>query len=90
MTTEDGDEEAPFKYLSDDTKTLVFMWAPESNVSTKRIETFMWEDNNYPQGAQYLYYYPDYPGTELGQEIVNKGIFLSLDLTKPGGIEPAE
>lgn len=90
MTTEDGDEVAPFKYLSDDTKTLLFMWVPESKISTKRIETFMWEDNNYPQGAQYLYYYPDYSGTELGQEIVNKGIFLSLDLTKPGGIEPAE
>lgn len=89
MTTEDGDEATPFKYLSDDLKTLMYMWSPESKVSTKRIETLMWEDTKYPGGTQYIYYYPDYPGTELGEEIVNKGIFLSLDLNK-ATMEPAK
>lgn len=27
----------------------------------------MWEDTKYPGGTQYIYYYPDYPGTELGE-----------------------
>ena len=81
MTTE-NDEMAPLKYLSDDAKTLMFMWAPESMISIKQIKTLMWEDTKYPVGTQYIYYYPDYPGTELGEEIVNKGIFLSLDLNK--------
>ena len=81
MTTE-IDEMAPFKYLSDDAKTLLFMWAPESMISIKQIRTLMWRDARYPGGTQYIYYYPDYPRTELGEEIVNKGIFLSLDLNK--------
>lgn len=88
MTTE-NDEMAPLKYLSDDAKTLLFMWAPESMISIKQIETLMWEDTKYPGGTRYLYYYPDYPGTELGEEIVNKGIFLSLDLNK-ATMEPAK
>ena len=88
MTTE-NDEMAPLKYLSDDTKTLLFMWAPESMISIKQIKTLMWEDTKYPGGTQYIYYYPDYPGTELGEEIVNKGIFLSLDLNK-ATMEPAK
>lgn len=88
MTTE-NDEMAPLKYLSDDAKTLLFMWAPESMISIKQIKTLMWEDTKYPGGTQYIYYYPDYPGTELGEEIVNKGIFLSLDLNK-ATMEPAK
>ena len=88
MTTE-NDEMAPFKYLSDDAKTLLFMWAPESMISFKQIKTLMWEDTKYPGGTQYIYYDPDYPGTELGEEIVNKGIFLSLDLNK-ATMEPAK
>ena len=88
MTTE-NDQMAPFKYLSDDAKTLLFMWAPESMISIKQIKTLMWEDTRYPGGTQYIYYYPDYPGTELGEEIVNKGIFLSLDLNK-ATMEPAK
>lgn len=88
MTTE-NDEIAPFKYLSDDSKTLLFMWDPESTISIKQIKTLMWEDTKYPGGTQYIYYYPDYPGTELGEEIVNKGIFLSLDLNK-ATMEPAK
>lgn len=88
MTT-DNDEMAPFKYLSDDAKTLLFMWAPESMISIKQIKTLMWEDTKYPGGTQYIYYDPDYPGTELGEEIVNKGIFLSLDLNK-ATMEPAK
>lgn len=88
MTTE-NDEMAPIKYLSEDAKTLLFMWAPESMISIKQIKTLMWEDTKYPGGTQYIYYYPDYPGTELGEEIVNKGIFLSLDLNK-ATMEPAK
>lgn len=88
MTTE-NDEMAPIKHLSDDAKTLLFMWAPESMISIKQIKTLMWEDTKYPGGTQYIYYYPDYPGTELGEEIVNKGIFLSLDLNK-ATMEPAK
>lgn len=88
MTTE-NDEMAPFKYLSDDAKTLLFMWAPESMISVKQIKTLMWEDTKYPGGTQYIYYYPDYPKAELGEEIVNKGIFLSLDLNK-ATMEPAK
>ena len=88
MTTE-NDEMAPLKYLSDDAKTLLFMWAPKSMISIKQIKTLMWEDTKYPGGTQYIYYYPDYPGTELGEEIVNKGIFLSLDLNK-ATMEPAK
>ena len=80
---------APLKYLSDDAKTLLFMWVPESMISIKQIKTLMWEDTKYPGGTQYIYYYPDYPGTELGEEIVNKGIFLSLDLNK-ATMEPAK
>lgn len=49
----------------------------------------MWEDTKYPGGTQYIYYYPDYPRAELGEEIVNKGIFLSLDLNK-ATMEPAK
>lgn len=88
MTTE-NDEMAPLKYISDDAKTLLFMWAPESMISIKQIKTLMWKDTKYPGGTQYIYYYPDYPGTELGEEIVNKGIFLSLDLNK-ATMEPAK
>ena len=88
MTTE-NDEMAPFKYLSDDAKTLLFMWGPESMISIKQIKALMWEDTKYPGGTQYIYYYPDYPGAELGEEIVNKGIFLSLDLNK-ATMEPAK
>lgn len=88
MTTE-IDEMAPFKYLSDDAKTLLFMWAPESMISIKRIRALMWEDTKYPGGTQYIYYYPDYSKAELGEEIVNKGIFLSLDLNK-ATMEPAK
>ena len=88
MTTE-NDEMAPLKYLSDDAKTLLFMWDPKSMISIKQIKTLMWEDTKYPGGTQYIYYYPDYPGTELGEEIVNKGIFLSLDLNK-ATMEPAK
>lgn len=88
MTTENN-EMAPLKYLSDDAKTLLFMWDPESMISIKRIRTLMWGDTKYPGGAKYIYYYSDYPGTELGEEIVNKGIFLSLDLNK-ATMEPAK
>lgn len=88
MTTADY-EMAPFKYLSDDTKTLLFMWAPESMISIKQIKALMWEDTKYPGGDQCIYYYPDYPRAELGEEIVNKGIFLSLDLNK-ATMEPAK
>lgn len=88
MTTE-NDEMAPFKFLSDDAKTLMFMWDPESMFSIKQIKTLMWEDTKYPGGTQYIYYYPDYPGAELGEEIANKGIFLSLDLNK-ATMEPAK
>ena len=89
VTTESYEKKTPLKYLSDDTKTLLFMWAPESRLSTKQIKTLMWEDTKYPGGTQYIYYYPDYPGTKLGEEIVNKGIFLSLDLNK-ATMEPAK
>lgn len=89
MTTENDEKMAPLKYLSNDAKTLLFMWAPESMISTKQIKTLMWEDTKYPGGTQYIYYYPDYPGTKLGEEIVNKGIFLSLDLNK-ATMEPAK
>lgn len=88
VTTED-DEMAPFKYLSDDAKTLLFMWDPESMISFRKIRALMWVDTKYPGGAQYIYYYPDYPGIELGEEIINKGIFLSLDLNK-ATMEPAK
>lgn len=88
MTTE-NDEMAPFKYLSDDAKTLLFMWAPESMIWIKQIKTLTWIDTKYPGGTQYIDYYPDYPKTELGEEIVNKGIFLSLDLNK-ATMEPAK
>lgn len=88
MTTE-NDEMAPLKYLSDDAKTLLFMWAPESMISIKQIKTLMWVDTKYPGGTRYIYYYPDYPRAELGEEIVNKGIFLSLDLNK-ATMEPAK
>lgn len=88
MTTE-NDEMDLLKYLSDDAKTLMFMWDPESMISIKQIKTLMWEDTKYPGGTQYIYYYPDYPGAELGEEIVNKGIFLSLDLNK-ATMEPAK
>lgn len=81
MTTE-NDEMAPFKFLSDDAKTLLFMWDPESMISIRRIISLMWEDTKYPGDTRYIYYYSDYPKTELGEEIVNKGIFLSLDLNK--------
>lgn len=81
MTTE-NDEMAPLKYLSDDAKTLLFMWDPESMISIKRIRALMWEDTKYPGGTRYIYYYPNYPKAEFGEEIVNKGIFLSLDLNK--------
>lgn len=83
-----SEDMAPLKYLSDDAKTLLFMWAPESMISTKQIKTLMWEDTKYPGGPQYIYYYPDYPGI-IGGEIVNKGIFLSLDLNK-ATMEPAK
>ena len=85
----DEDEMAPFRYLSDDAKTLLFMWGAESMISIKQIKTLMWEDTKYPGGTQHIYYYSDYPGTELGEEIVNKGIFLSLDLNK-ATMEPAK
>lgn len=88
MTTE-YEEMATFKYLSDDAKTLMFMWVPESMIWIKQIKALMWEDTKYPGGTQHIYYYPDYPGTELGEEIVNKGIFLSLDLNK-ATMEPAK
>lgn len=88
MTTE-NDERAQLKYLSNDTETLLFMWDPKSMISTKQIKTLMWKDTKYPGGTQYIYYYPDYPGTELGEEIVNKGIFLSLDRNK-ATMEPAK
>ena len=81
ITTENY-EMAPFKYLSDDAKTLMFMWDPESMISIKQIKALIWIDTRYPGGTKYIYYYPDYPGAELGEEIANKGIFLSLDLNK--------
>jgi hypothetical protein len=88
MTTE-IEEMAPLKYLSDDTKTLLFMWAPESMIWCKQIKALMWIDTKYPGGTKYIDYYPDYPRAELGEEIVNKGIFLSLDLNK-ATMEPAK
>lgn len=88
MTTEYY-EMAPLKYLSDDAKTLLFMWAPESMISIRQINALTWIDTKYPGGAQYINYYPDYPGVEFGEEIVNKGIFLSLDLNK-ATMEPAK
>lgn len=81
MITE-NDEIAPFKYLSDDAKTLMFMWAPESMIGIKHIRALLWDDPRYPGYSQYIYYYPDYPKAEFGEEIVNKGTFLSLDLNK--------
>lgn len=88
MTTENY-EMAPFKYLSDDAKTLMFMWAPESMISIKKIRNLIWTDTKYPGGSRDIYYYPDDPRAELGGEIVNKGIFLSLDLNKET-MEPAK
>lgn len=88
MTTE-IDEMAPLKFLSDDAKTLLFMWAPESMISSKQIKALTWIDTKYPGGTKYIDYYPDYPKTEFGEEIANKGIFLSLDLNK-ATMEPAK
>lgn len=86
MTTENY-EMAPFKYLSDDAKTLLFMWDPESRISSRQIQALTWRDSKYPGGLQDIYYYPDYPGIELGGEIANKGIFLSLNKAT---MEPAK
>lgn len=88
MITED-DVMAPLKYLSDDAKTLLFMWAPEDMFWVKQIRTLVWIDTKYPGGAKYMHYYSDYPKAELGEEIVNKGFFLSLDLNK-ATMEPAK
>lgn len=88
MTMED-DLWASFKYLSDDAKTLLFMWDPESMFSFRKIRSLLWQDPLYPGDTQYIRYRPDYPGTEFGEEIANKGIFLSLDLNK-ATMEPAK
>lgn len=73
---------APLKYLSDDAKTLLFMWDPESMISIRRIRSLVWRDTRYPGDAPDIYYSSNYPGTELSEEIVNKGVFFSLDLNK--------
>lgn len=79
MTTEDGDEKALLVCFSTDEKTLMYMWPPESKISTKRIETLKWVDNAKYAGFE-LFYVPEYSTTELGKEIVEKGVFFSLDI----------